>query len=180
MHGLVTLLPEPYDAKVNALWDGLEKAFGLNGIRITPYPHFSWNIAQTYARPGLDEALTAVAEAASPLTVQADGIGLFPVPRPVLFIKVKRSPELDALHARIWTAMAPVASGLSEYYGPELWQPHISLAYCDLTSEQVPEVRAWLEAQETYDWTFDVDNISFIYEPDGQIGDLQLRVPLGH
>jgi hypothetical protein len=49
-----------------------------------------------------------------------------------------------------------------------------------LTSEQVPEVRAWLEAQETYDWTFDVDNISFIYEPDGQIGDLQLRVPLGH
>ena len=36
MHGLVTLLPEPYFAQVESLWDGLEVNFGLNGIRITP------------------------------------------------------------------------------------------------------------------------------------------------
>ncbi len=51
MHDLVTLLPEPYPTKANALWEGLENESGLSGVRITPYPHFSWNIAEVYARP---------------------------------------------------------------------------------------------------------------------------------
>lgn len=179
MHGLVTLLPEPYDEKVTAVWDGLESALGLNGIRITPYPHFSWNIAETYARPALDAALASVAGATEPISVRTAGIGLFPAPRPVLFIKVMRGPDPDALHARLWAAMGTVADGLSDYYSPEQWQPHISLAYGDLTTARVPEVRAWLEAQDTFNWTFEVDNVSFITESDGQVGDLQLRVPLG-
>lgn len=179
MHGLVTLLPEPYDEKVTSLWDGLEAEFGLNGIRITPYPHFSWNIAETYNRPEMDAALASLAETVKPILVRTDGFGLFPAPRPVLFIKMKRNPELDALHARLWAAMGSVANGMSDYYSPEQWQPHISLAYGDLTTAQVPEVRAWLESQETFDWSFEVDNVSFIYEPDGQVGDLQLRVALG-
>jgi 2'-5' RNA ligase len=179
MHGLVTLLPELYYEKVTALWDGLEAAFGLNGIRITPYPHFSWNIAESYTRPEMDAALALVAGAMPPLSVTTDGIGLFSAPRPVLFIKVVRNPELDALHARLWAAMGPLTDGLSDYYSPEQWQPHISLAYGDLTTAQVPEVRDWLESQDSFDWSFEVDNVSFIYEPDGQIGDLQLRVPLG-
>ncbi len=178
MHGLVTLLPEPYYSKVNALWDGLEENFGLNGIRITPYPHFSWNIAQHYDRPALDQALLEIAADYPVFQVRTDGIGLFPAPRPVLFIRVLRSPVVDALHARIWEKMQTVASRLSDYYSPEQWQPHISLAYGDLTATQMPEVRAWLESQDEYHWEFQVDNISFIYEPEGQFGDLQLSVPL--
>jgi 2'-5' RNA ligase len=178
MHGLVTLLPEPFYSKVNTLWDGLETEFGLNGIRVTPYPHFSWNIAERYRRPSLDLVLAEIAAESSTIPVQIDGIGLFAAPRPVLFLKVLRNPDLNALHARLWENMQRVADGLSEYYSPEQWQQHVSLAYGDLESEQVPEVRTWLEAQEAYDWDFKVDNICYIYEPEGQVGDLQISVPL--
>ena len=50
-------MPEPYYAKVESLWDELETRFGLNGIRVTPYPHFSWNIAEEYDRPQMDWAV---------------------------------------------------------------------------------------------------------------------------
>jgi 2'-5' RNA ligase len=178
MHGLVTLLPDPYYAKVESLWDELEARFGLSGIRITPYPHFSWNIAETYDRPQMDWAVAETALVTPVLKVQTDGIGLFPAPVPVLFIQVARGPQLDLLHRRLWDRMQSLGREMSAYYNPENWLPHISLAYGDLRSEQVPEVRAWLEAQESFQWEMEINNICYIHEPDGQVGELHLNVPL--
>ena len=178
MHGLVTLLPGQYFTQVESLWDGLEDNFGLNGIRITPYPHFSWNIAEEYKRPEMDWAVAETALETPIFTVQTAGIGLFPAPVPVLFIKVQRDPILDALHKQLWGRMLPISKGLNAYYNAENWLPHISLAYGDLTSEQVPEVRAWLEAQDDYRWEMEINNICYIHEPDGQVGELQSNVPL--
>lgn len=178
MHGLVTLLPEPFYAQVETLWDGLEENFGLKGIRVTPYPHFSWNIAEEYERPAMDWALAETALETPIFKVPTDGIGLFPAPVPVLFIKVLRNPILDALHKQLWERLLPISTDLSPYYNAENWQPHISLAYSDLTSEQLPDVRAWLEAQESYQWEMDVNNICYIHEPGGQVGELQLNVLL--
>lgn len=178
MHGLVTLLPEPYFAQVESLWDGLEVNFGLNGIRITPYPHFSWNIAENYERPDMDYGVAETALETPIFKVQTGGIGIFPAPVPVLFIKVLRNPVLDALHKQLWERMTPISTNLSPYYNAENWQPHISLAYGDLTTERVTEVRAWLEAQGSFEWKLEVNNICYIHEPDGQVGELQLDVPL--
>ena len=178
MHGLVTLLPEPYYSTVESLWGGLEADFGLNGIRITPYPHFSWNIAEDYQRPAMDWAVAETALETPIFPVQTDGIGLFPAPVPVLFVKVLRNPILDALHRQLWERMLPISTDLSPYYNAENWQPHISLAYGDLLTEQVPQVRAWLEAQDTFKWELEVNNICYIHEPDGRVGEIQLNVPL--
>jgi len=179
MHGLVTLLPEPFYSWVESLWGRLEENFGLNGVRITPFPHFSWNIAEAYERPQMDWAVAETALKTPVLKVQTDGIGLFPAPVPVLFIQVLRNPILDALHKQLWDRMQGIGRALSPYYNAQNWQPHISLAYGDLTSEQVPAVRAWLEAQDTFRWEFEVNNIGYIHEPDGRVGELQLNMPLG-
>jgi 2'-5' RNA ligase len=168
MHGLVTLLPDPYYAKVVSLWDELEAR----------YPHFSWNIAEAYDRPQMDWAVAETGLVTPVFNVQTAGIGLFPAPVPVLFIKVARNPQLDLLHRRLWDRMQPIGKDMSAYYNPENWLPHISLAYGDLRSEQVPEVRAWLEAQDTFRWEMDINNICYIHEPEGQVGELQLNVPL--
>ena len=178
MHGLVTLLPKPYYEKVKSLWDGLEARFGLNGIRITPYPHFSWNIAEEYDRPQMDWAVAETGLVTPVFNVQTSGIGLFPAPVPVLFIQVARDPLLDTLHQRLWDRMQGIGREMSAYYNPENWQPHISLAYGDLRSDQVPEVRDWLEEQDPFRWEMEIKNICYIHEPDGQVGDLQLNVPL--
>ena len=48
MHGLVSLLPEPFYAQVESIWRELERDFGLTGIRVTPFPHFSWEGVEDY------------------------------------------------------------------------------------------------------------------------------------
>jgi 2'-5' RNA ligase len=63
---------------------------------------------------------------------------------------------------------------VSAYYAPASWTPHISLAYSDVTSENLPRVMDRL-AFQTYNWEIRVDNITFIYEPDGQVGEIRYR-----
>lgn len=119
-----------------------------------------------------------IAAGVAPLEAHTVGIGLFASPRPVLFIRVIRNRRLDDLHRMLWERMQPIASGLSPYYNPDTWQPHISLAYGDLFQNQVDVVRLWLTEQDNFRWEFSVNNLSFIYEPDGQVGELQISCPL--
>jgi len=178
MHGLVTVLPDPEYSKVTALWQGLADRFDLRGIDVTPYPHFSWNIGSDYDKNALTAAMCEIAAGVAPLKVHTDGIGLFASPRPVLFIRVIRTPQLNDLHRMLWERMQSIASGLSLYYNPDTWQPHISLAYGDLCQNQVDAVRLWLTKQNNFRWEFTANNLSFIYEPNGNVGELQIRCPL--
>ena len=174
MHGLISLLPQPYYAQVEALWDELESKFGLRGIRITPYPHFSWQIGEDYPEEALVSAMHTLAYETEPLKVHAKGIETFTSQRPVAFIKVIKDPALVRLHERIWMDFLPITKGASTLYSPPLWHPHISLAYDDLTSENIETVVTWLKTKPI-DWTFVVDNIAFIYEPAGEVGQVKHR-----
>lgn len=174
MRGLVSLLPQPYYAQVEALWDELESKFGLRGIRITPYPHFSWQIGEDYLEEALVNAMQTLTAETKPLEVHVKGIDTFTSQRPVAFIKVLKDPALVSLHERIWTDFLPITKGASTLYSPPLWLPHISLAYADLTSENIEAVVTWLKTKPI-DWTFVVDNIAFIYEPAGEVGQLKYK-----
>lgn len=178
MHGLVSLLPEPYYHQVEDIWTELESEHGLRGIRVTPYPHFSWQIAAQYPFDALQSAMQAIAADTSPLQVRTTGLGIFTGEQPVLYIQVVRSPEITALHQNIWQAMQHVAHDLSPYYGPDFWMPHISLAYADLDAANIGPVMQRL-AFRTYNWQMTIDNIAFIYEPDGQIGALKYKFTFG-
>ena len=174
MHGLVSLLPQPYYAQVEALWGELESNFGLRGIRITPYPHFSWQIGEGYLEEALASAMQTLAAETEPLKVHVKGTETFTSQRPVAFINVLKDPALVRLHERIWTNFLLITKGASTLYSPPLWHPHISLAYADLTSENIEAVVTWLKTKPI-DWTFVVDNITFIYEPAGEVGQLKYK-----
>ncbi len=178
MHGLVTLLPHRYYQQVENLWDALEIHFGLKGIRITPFPHFSWHIGSHYRLSQIEKHLKRIAAQTPLFSVQTNGLGCFTAQRPVIFIQVLRSPKLDSLHNQLWQAAAPIARGMSDYYHPAQWIPHISLAYDDLTAEMLPDVQTWLRQRDTFQWQMKVDNLSFIYEPDGKKGKLKFSIPL--
>lgn len=177
MHGVVTILPQPYYAQVEALWDELEENFGLRGIRVTPFPHFSWQIGEEYDTAALQEALTRLSASQPPLQVSTTGLGLFTGERPVLFIPVVKSPQLAAFHQALWEALEPITIGASPYYSPQNWMPHISLVYDDLTAENMGVVLKSL-ACRTFNWEFTADNLSFIYEPSGVTGTIQVNIML--
>ena len=177
MHGLISLLPPPYDAQVEVLWRELEEAHSLAGIRITPYPHFSWQIARHYDLEKLEHSLQRIAARTPPFSVHTTGLGLFSGPRPVLYIPVVKDPGLVRLHEIIWQELQTTAQGLSPYYGPGAWMPHISLAYDDLEPGNIGPILQSL-LPRTFNWEMTIDNLAFIYEPDGEVGDLKFRVEL--
>jgi len=177
MHGLVSLLPTPYYELVETLWQELERQYNLNGIHVTPLPHFSWQIASDYDIKELETIIKGIAEVTPPIKVHTTGLALFTGLHPVIYVPVVKDAQLLRLHTLIWKEVEPAAEGLSPYYNPLNWMPHISLAYQDVSTENIGAVMKNLSFQ-SYDWEMVVDNISLIYEPDGEIGALKFRVPL--
>ena len=178
MHGLVSLLDPEHSCKVESLWDMLEAQCGLNGIRITPFPHFSWLIGADFDWPALEQALRELAAQTKPFAVQAGGLGIFPGPSPVFFIPVLRNNRLNHLHQAVWERVSLLGREVSEYYAPPNWMPHISLAYGDVTRENIDGVIRALAFQPIH-WEITVSDLTLIYEPDGQVGEIRFRYPFG-
>lgn len=174
MHGIVSLLPQPYYKEVKDIWNELEKEIGLTGIKVTPYPHFSWQIGENYDLNRLKSIFNDIAMSTKPFKVKTTGVGLFTGKCPVVFIPVVKDKELLKFHYSVWERLRQVGEKISEYYSPQSWVPHISLAYGDVTKENIGRVIKKLSFVD-FNWSFEVDNISFIYELDGQVGELKYR-----
>jgi 2'-5' RNA ligase len=174
MHGLVSLLPDTYYKKVEDLWQELEEKHGLKGIQVTPFPHFSWQIAEDYDLEKLKEIVEEITSETTPLKVHTGGIGIFTGAKPVIFISVVKSQALMKLHTKIWNKADQAGRGTSTLYRPDSWMPHISLAYEDVNESNIAAVMEGLFFRP-FSWEMDIDNIAFIYEPNGSIGQLKFQ-----
>ena len=171
MHGLVSLLPADYYTRVEELWQMLADECDLTGIQTTPYPHFSWLVGGDFDWDKLEETLRKIARETEPLLVNTGGIGIFSGPSPVIFIPVVRTAQLTTLHQRIWDAIQPIGIDLSPYYSPKHWMPHITLAIKDVTPRKLEHALQKL-AFQTFNWAFEVNNISFIRESEDDVGEI--------
>lgn len=177
MHGLVSILPIPYYEQVELLWEELEVEHNLQGIRVTPYPHFSWQIARDYDIERLKINVQDIAQTSRPFMVRSTGLGLFTGPSPVIYIPVVKDAALINLHTKLWESTQASSQGLSPFYSPEAWMPHISLAYEDVKPSNIGAVMEKL-AFRSFTWEMNIDHIALIYEPEGQIGTLKFRMAL--
>jgi 2'-5' RNA ligase len=172
MHGLVSLLEEKYYKEVESIWQMLEGKCGLSGIKATPFPHFSWLIASDFDWEALETVLEEIAQKTRPFIVNTSGIGIFSGASPVIFIPIIRTQELNILHQHIWEAIQPCGEGISPYYSPKNWVPHITLAQTDLTQENISCAMQKL-AFQNFNWEIKVDNISFIQQDNEMTGQQQ-------
>lgn len=174
MHGLVSLVPQPYYDIVNGIWNQLESKFEISGIRVTPYPHFSWIVFEDCQLDRLDELMKDLADHIPVFEVQTTGIGMFTEPSPVIYIPVVKNSELGEIHRVIWDRFSSIGQGISAYYAPDSWVPHISLAYKDINETNIGPVMKWLVEIDTT-WKMKIENLSLIFEPDGEIGLLRAQ-----
>ncbi|MBT3240297.1 MAG: 2'-5' RNA ligase family protein [Chloroflexi bacterium] len=177
MHGLVSLLDKKYSQEVEDIWDQLEAECGLSGIRVSPYPHFSWQVTEEYNWMGIEEAMKEIALKIKPFTVQATGIGIFSgenSPLPVIYIPVLRTASINSIHQYIWKRTENFIEGANPYYFSHSWMPHISLAYQDVNSKNIICAMKQL-AFRNINWTLTIDNISLIKEAEGDVGNLVHR-----
>jgi 2'-5' RNA ligase superfamily len=177
MHGIVSLLDDQHYRLVENLWSELEQEFGVRGVYITPYPHFSYQIATHYDVATLEPLLQRVAAKSSAFHVRAAGLGIFTAQQPVLYVPVVRSPELTRFHEAIWQATVHTGSGIVEYYHPDNWMPHITIGFGDMNKDNLSQIVRLL-AERAFNWEMAVDNIALIYDT-GARQELRSRFAFG-
>ncbi len=119
MHAIVSLLDNEHYQLVEDLWAELEREFSAHGVYITPYPHFSYHVAQHYDVDELESILKRITSNITTFQVRTGGLGIFTGARPVLYIPVVRSQELTELHQELWKVIPTADSGVQEYYHPD-------------------------------------------------------------
>lgn len=174
MHALVSLLAPQHYRLVEALWRELENECGLTGVKITPYPHFSWQVGTAYSEPHTKQALRAIAAQTRPFTVRTDGLGIFSGPSPVVYIPIIRNTKMDHLHAKLWKQFQPNAKGLTPYYGPQKWMPHITLIFGEHNKDALM-CGLDLLAFRSFDWEIEVNNLCLVSQSGEKVGTLKYR-----
>lgn len=167
--GIVSLLDPMATRKVEETWDRLDRDFGTRGVRIMPYPHFSYQIAHGYDRERVEAVLAGLARQIPPFSVRTRGISTFPGDFPVVFVAVEATPPLRAVHRRVFAAGASSAREVVEYYRPDVWVPHITLADGDernsvpLLAETVRSIVSALDPAE-YRWEIRINNLALVWD----------------
>jgi len=177
VEGVVSLLDERHTALAEALWAELERACGLHGVAATPFPHFSYQVAERYDRTALGAALNGFASEQPPFVVTTTGLGLFTGPRPVVYLPVVRTAALSRFHQALWQAIAGAGFAVQAYYHPDSWVPHITIGFDDVGAEGAAAIVRRL-AERPLNWEIAVESIAFIGETEGR-QEIVSRHPLG-
>src|SRR5437764_1394983 len=107
MDGVGSFLDDTHYRLVEDLWAELEQRFGVRGVYVTPYPHFSYHVADHYDLTVLEPTLRRIAQGAPPFVVRTTGLGIFTGSSPVLYVPVVRDPVLTEFQRRLWQAVEP-------------------------------------------------------------------------
>lgn len=171
MFAIVSLLDSETSLAVQRLWNDLETDCGLTGIRVTPYPHFSWHAATEYREDPIQHGLRSLAKELEPFTIRTTGLGVFTGSAPVIYIPIVKDLRLITLQQRIYEMGLPHAQKPNSYLTPELWIPHITLGIRDLTKEKLTCAIERLFIQD-FNWEIRIDNFALVCQEDHQVGEL--------
>ncbi len=177
VHAIVSILNQPFDSQIGALWNILERRCGLSAIRRTPIVHFSWQIAAQYQFDKLAELLRDIARSSAPFHARSAGLALFTGEQPVLYIPIVRTAAMSDIHDRVWEKTHRLGEQPSEHYSPARWMPHITLAHGDLNLNNL-DCPVMSLADRELNWEIPVDNLAVIYQEPDQVGRLRFRIPL--
>jgi 2'-5' RNA ligase len=163
--GIVSLLDAHYYQIVEDLWAELKREFGVQGVYVTPFPHFSYQVANQYNFELLEPILRDFAASHKSFYVNTSGLSIFTGKMPVLYIPVVRSAELTLVHQELHhLSTAKAESSIQEYYYPDVWMPHITIGFGDLNSDILAHMIPYLSERD-FTWRILIDNIVFIYDP---------------
>jgi len=163
VHGIISLLDDKHYLLVENLWAELEQEFAVHGVYNTPYPHFSYQIAQSYNLEQLEPILQRFSLGQAAFKAKTSGLGIFNGPHPVLYIPVVRSAELTAFQQALWPEISTAGSGISDYYHPANWMPHITIGFGDTNKDNLSRIVQSL-AERDFNWEITVNNVALIYD----------------
>jgi hypothetical protein len=166
MHGVVSLLDQCHYARLVDIWRDLESRIGLRSERPPVYPHVSYHVAQEYEVEASRAAIQALASDQEPFEIETAGLGIFAGPDPVLYLALKKTPTLSGYQKKIWFEMQNHSSYALDYYEPDRWVPHITVASGGLRPELLYAALQDL-SERNLEWTIGIDNLGLLTNYEG-------------
>jgi 2'-5' RNA ligase len=162
---IASLLDNKANKEIEKYWMLLERDCLLSEIKTTPFPHFSWFTAMVGDNSAIEEKLEEIGPKLIPLSVQTGGLGIFTGLKPVLYLPLIKTRELLTSHEMIWLNFQSIVNGTNQYYAPESWIPHITLAYGDLSARRLSCAIQNLSVIDL-SMSIQIDNIAFLSRVD--------------
>lgn len=164
MPGVIALLDPLSTARVESLWDEMERRFGVTRGFPGAIPHVTFHLSTHDVEPGAAGVIERVAAATPPFILFSSGLGLFGGPAPILFVNVARAPAAAALAAHLDTELTRAGfPGTDPYYTPNRWIPHITIAQQNLQGADLGALLGWLAGQPL-SWELPVTSLSIARE----------------
>lgn len=168
MQALLSILPDPFYSEISEIWNQLENKFDVKFIKNSvPFPHFTWNVAEEYLMKDKLEYFRLKFKKIDSFVIKTSGIGIFTGEKKVIYIPIKPSKELFEYHKMIWEFSNIENTKLNDYYSPENWFPHITLAVEDVKTENIGKVVEFL-SDKKFKYDIKIDSITFVYREVGK------------
>lgn len=176
MQGVVSLLDEAHQEKIERVQVQLEEATGVHGLCVTPIPHISYHVAEEYEPEMLAATLLSFAGSNAGFRVRTSGLGVFTGAHTIVYLPVVRSTILTAMHHVLWRQLSRVSLNASPHYHPDNWLPHITLIDNPALAEALPEVMGLLREVD-FRWEIEITNVALLYGEGEALG-VRFRHPL--
>jgi len=175
VQGVVALLDEQHTAKVKEIWSLLQVECGLSAINSTPFPHFSFHIAEYYDLEILDTRLEKISRTTPPFTIRTTGLSIFTGLEPVVFVPLIVEEQLLKIHQTLWEQTSTLGYRLSSHYRPGAWVPHITLANRDVDANNIACVARHL-VNRSFSWEIPINKLAVVCQENGvaEIGTVYL------
>ncbi len=113
-------------------------------------PHVTLEIYEQVDMPALQAALSSFLATATPIPVKFSHLGVFPGAEGAIFLGLTWHRALMDFHTSFCQMVSSFLSGANEYYLPETWVPHVTLAY-GLKEDQVGRAINFLRQRDLPD-----------------------------
>ena len=127
--GAVILFDEEAEATIRGSWTALADA-GISRSMLAPgiRPHLSLSVCDGSDLPRLRTRLGSLAEETEGFALGLPSLGVF-ADTGVLYLAVTPRRALFALHRRVDSVCAAGSRALEDWYRPDGWMPHVTLAF---------------------------------------------------
>lgn len=133
--GVASLLKGKERVEVLRFWDMFESDYNSVGVRSFDHPNLGFQGGTCANIEPLKKDLRELCEHLSPFEVIVDGFGFFESHSKIVYMRVHKTKELIEVHKKIHSILGNHCDSLFNFYTPENWVPHITLAMDDLTEE---------------------------------------------
>jgi 2'-5' RNA ligase len=90
-----------------------------------------------YDALALDGFIKHILPSLKPFEIHTTGVGIFSSEQPVVYLPVVKTRAIVDLHEKLYRGINPLTHSPNRFYSPEVWIPHITIAYEDSLLENI-------------------------------------------